>query len=107
MLATITTTARISDSRREHRTAEFALQPRVASFPERDLEGCIIVSIGLPDPNLHVAGKAHAGRPYPYRQGKCHTRSRTAVRELRHTSESSWPNLVCSRERESRSFRYG
>ncbi len=44
-------TARIWASRREHRTAESALPPRVASCLKSDSAGCTTGTIGLPDPD--------------------------------------------------------
>ena len=50
MFPITTKTARIWDSGREHRTAEVAPWPLVASALMSAWEGCIIVTIGLLDP---------------------------------------------------------
>jgi hypothetical protein len=61
--------ARIPDKGREHRTTGRVPYPPVASFHMRDLEECIIVTIGLPDPDklfrpsLYIHANARMGSP--------------------------------------------
>src|ERR1039457_2435606 len=72
-----TTTARISGWGRERRTVEVVPEPLVASCLMTDSAGCIIVTIGLPDPK-RVVLKPNARTPSIV---TCGTRSRVAAKE--------------------------
>jgi hypothetical protein len=74
--ATIITTARILDSGRERRIADLVPEPLVASCLMSDSAGCIIVTIGLPDPNRIVLKPQPELYPYI-----CRTQLRVAARE--------------------------
>src|ERR1700730_10276804 len=60
------TTARILDSGRERRTVELVPEPLVASYLMCDSAGCIIVTIGLPDPKRIVLKPQPELHPYIY-----------------------------------------
>jgi hypothetical protein len=59
--------ARISDSGRKHRSTDLVPKPRAVFFLVRELEGCIIVTIGLPNPHRRSVGKTPSFfHPYIY-----------------------------------------
>jgi hypothetical protein len=63
---TTMTTARILGSGKEHRTVELVPEPLVASYLMSDSAGCIIVTIGLPDPKRIVLKPQLELHPYIY-----------------------------------------
>jgi hypothetical protein len=77
------TTARILDSGKERRIADLVPEPLVASCLVSESAGCIIVTIGLPDPNRIVL-KPHSEL---YSLYVCGTQPRLAAREILGSAE--------------------